>query len=72
MPRNRFTLKDAQRPERLAVCRCFRVLFGAGKVEDQVCLDERLGWDVKNRDFLVGMSGKVLKLDLSFHRTLEC
>lgn len=71
MTRNGFTLKDAQRPERLAARRCFCVLLRAGKVEDQVCLDERSGWDMENRDFLVCVPGKVLELDLVFNKILD-
>jgi hypothetical protein len=65
MPRNGFTLEDAQREPSLAAAVCFGVLFRAWQVEDQVGLNEGSGWDVEDCDFFVGVAGEVLELDLA-------
>jgi hypothetical protein len=40
------------------------VLLGRGKIEEEVRFDEGLGWDMKNRDLLVGVTGEVVEFDL--------
>lgn len=64
MPSNSLALEYAQWEKCLAARVRFGVLFRAGKVEDQVRLDQGSRWDVQHCDFFVSVSGEELELDL--------